>query len=775
VSVHYACIMKNITTKILKYNKAIMALTLLLTVLSVWVLVNKVYIETDLDEYMPHEHPSFAYSDKAEEQFDIRDAIVIAIENKEGVYNPVTLQKVKDLTKALGKMEEIHKKDITSLYTADNIRGSEEGLEIDAFYKRVPKSEEKLENLAKAVTTNDMIHGRIVSEDETATLIITKLDDDVFSEDFYRAIIELSEEYQGDGDVLYVAGQPIIEGTMAILMPKDMKTMLPIVMLLIIVVLMVVLKSVKATILTMLVVLVSSIWSFAIMAAMGIPIYAVTTLIPVLLIAIGVADGIHMFSHLQLYMRSNKDKSKEDKISNMVAEMWKPVTMTSITTAVGFLSLLTSEVYPIKYFAVFAALGVLFAMVLSLVIIPAGAMLFGLPKVKHQEEKAKKEDAFANWAGWFALKITKYKTAFIVWTILLVIFFGYGASKVWINSSFLERFPDSNPIVQTDAFVNEKFMGTTSINVILESKENDAFKSPEVLKLSERMMNETIAKFDAIGGGISINDFLKRMNKVLNEDREEFNTIPDNSDLVAQYILLYEMSGDPDKLWEVVDSDFRTGNYNLQVKTDNSKTLEDILAHVRTYEDDFKAIGVDLNFAGSGYTLLLFNNLILEGQIKSLVLSFFIVLILLALMFKSFKIGLIGTIPIMITAVISFGVLGWLNIPLETTTALISSIAIGIGIDYAVHFIDRYKINALATGDKELTIIETMAHSGRAISFNAIVVIAGFLVLLVSEFLPNQALGAVVSLNMFTSFIGTVTIMFIVLYMSNIYFDKKEK
>ncbi|MCK5278771.1 MAG: MMPL family transporter, partial [Cyclobacteriaceae bacterium] len=186
------------------------------------------------------------------------------------------------------------------------------------------------------------------------------------------------------------------------------------------------------------------------------------------------------------------------------------------------------------------------------------------------------------------------------------------------------------------------------------------------------------------------------------------------------------------------------------------------------------AMDVDLNFAGSGYTLLLFNNLIFDGQIKSLALSFFIVLILLSFMFKSAKVGFIGTIPIMITSVISFGVLGWLNIPLETTTALISSIAIGIGIDYAVHFIDRYKINALATGSKQLTITKTMAHSGRAISFNAIVVIAGFLVLLVSEFLPNQALGAVVSLNMFTSFIGTVTIMFIVLYMTNIYFKKKQ-
>ncbi|MCP4457384.1 MAG: MMPL family transporter [Cytophagales bacterium] len=764
--------MNRITSFILKNNIGILVVTLLFTIASIVVMVKNIYLETDLDEYMPKDHPSFTNSDEAEELFDIRDAMVIAIENKEGVYNPTTLQKVKDLTKTLGRMEEIQKSDITSLYTADNIRGSEEGLEIDEFYKKVPTADKKLLSIVDAVTTNDMIHGLIVSEDQTATLIITKIDDEVFTEDFYHSIVDLADSYQGDGDKLYVAGQPIIEGTMAILMPKDMKTMLPIVMVLIVVVLMFVLKSFKATILSMMVVIFSTMWSFGIMAAFSIPIYAVTTLIPVLLIAIGVADGIHMFSHLQLYMTSNKDKTKEEKISNMISEMWKPVVMTSITTAVGFLSLLTSEVYPIKYFAVFAALGVLFAMVLSLVVIPAGTQLFGLPRRTKRSEM--KSDTFSKASEWFALNITKYKKAYVVWTVLFVLFFGFGASKVWINSSFLERFPASNPIVQTDAFVNDKFMGTTSINVILEGDEENTFKSPEVLNLAEKMMNETIVKFDQIGGGISLNDFLKRMNKVLNEDREEFNSIPDKSDLVAQYILLYEMSGDPDKLWEVVDEDFKTGNYNFQVKTDNSKTLEDILEHLETYKNDFKALGVDVNFAGSGYTLLLFNNLILEGQIKSLVLSFFIVLILLALMFKSWKVGFIGTIPILITAIISFGVLGWLNIPLETTTALISSIAIGIGIDYAVHFIDRYKINALATSDKELTITKTMSHSGRAISFNAIVVIAGFLVLLVSEFLPNQALGAIVSLNMFTSFFGTVTIMFLVLYITNIYFKKKK-
>ena len=119
--------------------------------------------------------------------------------------------------------------------------------------------------------------------------------------------------------------------------------------------------------------------------------------------------------------------------------------------------------------------------------------------------------------------------------------------------------------------------------------------------------------------------------------------------------------------------------------------------------------------------------------------------------------------------------MGLFNIPLSTTTALLSSIAIGIGIDYAVHFIERYKTYAAETNDKLLAAELTMHHSGRAIIFNAFVVIAGFMVLLFSVFPPNRALGALVSLNMFTSFVGTVTIMYLILYKTNVFFNEKDK
>ncbi len=133
-------------------------------------------------------------------------------------------------------------------------------------------------------------------------------------------------------------------------------------------------------------------------------------------------------------------------------------------------------------------------------------------------------------------------------------------------------------------------------------------------------------------------------------------------------------------------------------------------------------------------------------------------------MFRQVSIGFIGAVPISITAILSFGVMGLLNIPLSTTTALMASIAIGIGIDFAVHFIERYRISQKSYSNKLQVANATMDHSGRAILFNAVVVIAGFMVLLFSVFPPNRALGALVSFNMFTSFAGTITIMLVLLH-----------
>ncbi len=762
--------MSSILNRLLAYPKVVLFAALLISLFLGREMTQNTRMETNLDEYMPQDHPAFIYSDQAEEWFGIKDGIIVAVSHEESIYNPATLDTLRSLTERFRRMDEIGRDDVTSLYTAENIVGSEYGLEVKDFYTTVPESEEALRSLRKAVEDNEMVHGRTVSKDGKVALIIAEIEDDVFTLEFYEHILDVCAASETEEIDIRVAGRPIVEGTMALLAPADMKRMLPIVLVLIVVSLWVMLRTAKGTVLTMLVVLFSVIWAFGLMALLGIPIYAVTTLMPVMLIAIGVADGIHLLSHMQLFRQNNPGAGKKEAIADMTGHMWKPVLMTSVTTSVGFLSLLTSEVLPIRYFGVFTAFGVMTAMLFSLVFIPAALMLVGLPKNKPGRKT--REASVHPMAATLTRGVLKRKYLSILGAAVIIVLSLIGMQRVWINSSFLDKFEQDSDIVQTDAYINEYFGGTTNLNLVLDAGEDgyDVFKEPGVLRLMDQLQEEVESELDVVGNSFGITDYLKRMNKVMHEDRESYYTIPETREMVAQYLLLYEMSGDPDNLNRIVDYNYARGNLTFQLKSDNSIAIHSVLDAINRYEPDFNELGVELNYAGSGYKGLVFTDLILEGQIKSLVISLVLIVILLSLMFKNIRVGLIGAVPITITALIGFGVMGFLNIPLNTTTALLSSIAIGIGIDYAVHFLQQYRVNARNTGDKYLTAQKTMNHTGRAISFNAIVVIAGFLVLLFSVFPPNRELGALVSMNMFTSFVGTLTIMLVLLNKTRLFF-----
>ena len=446
--------------------------------------------------------------------------------------------------------------------------------------------------------------------------------------------------------------------------------------------------------------------------------------------------------------------------------------MAAFTTIIGFISLLSSQVYPIKYFGIFTAVGILSAYLLALVFLPATVIAFGYrPRVKKTDvKKVGHGRAFRFLSN--KLLLNRWWVYGVVWVIIIISL--VGIQRVWINSSFLDKFEKNSDIVLTDKFVNSKFGGTSTINVILESDQTNAFKQPENLRLIDRMQNET-EKLALVGNSFSLTDYIKRMNKVMNADREEFYDIPENTEMVAQYLLLYEMSGDPENLTKLINYDYNRTNITFQLKGDDSKTINEAMGVIKQFEDELNKNGISLNYAGSGYKALVFTDLILEGQVMSIIISLGLVLVLLTIMFRSLKAGLIGSVPILITAVLSFGVMGLLNIPLSTTTALLSSIAIGIGIDYAIHFMQYYKLNLMHSRQKATAIYKTMNQTGKAILFNAIVVISGFLVLTFSVFPPNRTLGALVSMNMFTSLLGTLSVMMILVFTFNVFVRKRKK
>jgi len=750
--------MLNFVSGIIKKPLLVYAVILVLSLVSVWQIKEHSQLETNLDRYMPEHHPEFVYSDQAEEWFYIKDGVIIAIEHPDGVFNPGTIQKVDEITLQLQRMPEINRNDVTSLSTAENIIGTEYGLEVNPFYRHIPKTDEELDELAQDVRNNEMVYGRIVSTSETVTVVIAELEDDVFTQELYHNILALADEFRGPENI-YVAGRPIVEGTLAYLMPKDMTKMVPIVILIIIGVLFLTLRSIKATTITMFVVLISTIWTFGLMSLLRVPIYSVSTLIPVMLIAIGVAYGIHLFNNMYLYLRENPGADKLTAIRHMITNMWKPVAMSAITTTLAFITLLTSQVYPVKYFGVFTAFGVASAFVLSMIFLPSSIYLFKLPRVKTK----KNNENNSQWGTNTALRILKNKAVILGVAAVIIIISVYGVTQVWIDSSFLRNFERDSEIVQADNFINKHFGGTTNLNVIFEG-DVDKFKDPYVWERIDSLQDR-LEQLPEVGNTFSLGDYLKRMHKVMHADSVEYYRIPESDELIAQYLLLYSMSGDPENLDKVIDYDSRRTNLQVQLKGDNSILINKAISLIEEEQDLFGNLDVEINYAGSAYKGLVFTGLILNGQIWSIFLSILMVIVLLGLMFRSINAGLMGSVPIIITVMTSFGIMGFFSIPLSTTTALISSIAVGIGIDYAIHFISRYRLSAQNNDNRTDIAIASMGHTGRAIAFNALVLIAGFSVLLFSVFPPNRELGGLLSLNMFTAFAGTLSVLLIILHL----------
>ena len=746
----------------------VLLLILVITTGAIILIAQHAQLETDLDEYMPSTNPLFVQSKENSEIFGITDAIMIAIESPTSIYNSETLSKIKQISIDLpNHFEEITDTKVSSLYTASNIEGSDWGLEVTPFYDKVPTSPVELEQLRDSVRSNEMIYKRIVSEDETSTLIMFEIAEGTDTTRLQNELNSYISQYEGP-ETIYVAGRAIVEGALAELGPADMVRMFPIVVIVMTLLLYILLRSVRHTLLNLLIVLVGTLSAFGSMALFGVPVYAVDTMIPVMLIAIGVAYGIHMHYSIVHILKEDPSITKDALIHLTLTRMIRPVSMAAITTAIGFSALMTSQVLPVRFFGLFSAIGVLTEMVLALILFPISIRILGIPKRK--ERGTSVETTTPVKKNPLTKIVLGRPKLIVIGGVILTIIGIYGATQIWVDTSFLANFEKDHPIAVTDRFVNKTFGGTSSVNLILTSEDEDTFKNPEVLQVMEKMQQQLNTN-PLVGASFSLTDFIKRMNFVMNDEDQSYLAIPDNQELIAQYLLLYDMSGDSDTLSKVVDYNFERANIQIQLKNDTSVLMKEIITTAESYSDEFNDLGVSISYSGSGYTAYIFSSLLMDGQILSLGISFIIVAILLAFVFKNLLLGLIGIIPIAITATVNFGVMGVLGIPLSSATALISSIAIGIGVDYAIHLIEHYVQKRREGLSIEETVNDTIIHTGKAITFNAIAVMGGFIVLTFSVFPPNRQVGALIALNMVISAAITLTLLLVAI----IAIDRKNK
>ena len=737
-------------------------------------------IETDTAAFIPAGHQATLNNDRMKELFGTPDLIWVGVvrekggQKQSGIYQPDTLNLIRQLTEKIRLLPGVVDQDVVSIATEDNIRGTTDGMAVEPFMDKIPRNAAALQSLRQQIHDFDMYDGFIAAKDGSAAAIVVKLEPVALLEkrglDKFKVYEAVQQTVNGLAanrpEQFYVAGKPVLEATLGMYIAKDLGLMMPLVFLTLAILLFFTYRSLRGIVIPLAVVSFSVLGAMGIMAFVGVPVYPTSTMVPVTLMAIGVADAIHLLGKYYELVLLNPERHRRDLVLSTMQEMWRPVVLTSVTTAIGFLSFLSMGMVPLQMMGLFAAVGIMYAMLVSLTLVPAMLMLMKVAAPRMLKVSASDGNGFkavgfiANQLARLGAWVGAHAALTLLLTSGLIFFSAWAASSVYVDDAYVANFKKGSPIVKADKVINKHFIGSYQFNVLLEDDKPETFYNPEALRAVWAFQKEMEARNSIVGGTISIADYIRRMNRVMNENRPEMARIPDSSDLIAQYLLLYSFSGAPDDFAEVVDSEYRMANIRLFLTegqyTHYHKIQSDLHALAAKY---FDPLHIKWSIAGNGNIAYVQTKMITDNLRFNIIATVLAIFLAAWVMMRSFVAGVFVMTPVLAAVIFNFAFMGLTDTHIGWGASMFTSIAICIGVDYAIHLIYKFKSEFGRSDTPVEALTRTLATTGKTILFNAVVVIAGFMVLLASVMPPNQQMGLLVSAAMMSSFIATLTVL----------------
>lgn len=790
--------------------------------------------------------------------------------------------------KFLEKMQELDKqllalplvKSVVSLTTTTHIEAAGDSI---VSGKLVPEhltgSPEELNTITERLRSLDTYNRSLVSDDLKATQTIIFLN--VKQEEsgspetiaVCRKVMSIAEEWDFPDSVAYVTGAPVFSEIVNEATSHDLMFLVPIVVIVVAGVLFFSFRRFTGVFLPLLTVIISCIWAIGAMALLQIPLTILSTVLPVILIAVGSAYGIHVINHYFDEVTQSKEISRETHSAQIVEAMSRvipPVFLAALTTFAGFVSFCFTSVVPIFEFGIFSSFGVLSAFIVAVTLIPAILILRGPrnPTIGGRFGVQPSHTGIIDRIIADTLMIVHaHKRSVLLISLGCIIFAGLGISKLVIDNVLMEYFEPDVQVVRSDTFIRENFGGSKLLNLIIKGEKQGDVIRPDVLQAIDSLAEYAEENIPEVGKVTSLADVIKRFNQVYNADapaagltpiganstekgeKDTFGDFGDfgdddtttpldktansavtgtvvNTGVETQKERAYTFSEIIEKLaaaqaarrgryvsaTEVIDALKKDINYkgaayyeiptdpqkygketqeelsmliqnylllmggnvqdfiddihtpatlkvNIQLRTvgqhDSEQALQAIMAYVKANFP--KDISIEAN--GSMFIEQSLNTLVVQSQLISVAVSFGIVFLILAIYYRSIIAGIIGIIPLMISVALNFGFMGIVGIKLNIGTAMVASFAIGIGIDYTIHYLAAYHHEYTKRRDDRNFLIHTFYGSGKAILFNAVSVGAGFAVLMLSKFNMLSELGLLIALVMATSSFASLTVL----------------
>ncbi len=387
----------------------------------------------------------------------------------------------------------------------------------------------------------------------------------------------------------------------------------------------------------------------------------------------------------------------------------------------------------VQHFGVCAGCGVLSTMLLEMSLIPSLRSLFRPPRVREtlREQQAGVLDRFLE--GLAAQLVGGRAGWFLGGGIALLLAIGTGTLFLRVDNNFkLYEKPTSTMRVH-DGILNATFGGTNTFQFLVQTQGQDGIKDPKVLQ-AVADLQAFLENQPDVGKTQSLADLVKRMNQAMHGDDPKYYSLPASRDLIAQYLFLYSLSGDPQDFDSYVDNDYGRAAIWAYLKSD-STSYADALAHkVQTFVTERFPPGVTVEMGGSLPEIIALNQVVIRDKFQNISQMGLVVFVLGAIMFRSLTAGLFVVTPLIAVTIANFGLMGWIGTPLDMPAISAAAMAIGVGADYEIYLLFRFREELERSGDVLTATRASLLTSGKAILFVALSIVGGYSVMQVADF-----------------------------------------
>lgn len=702
----------------------------------------------------------------------------------EGTIRPGRLKKLhRDLENSALLKEKAYIDAILSVITGKDISGKNDTLsavdliDTDENGRRIlPKSQADFDALKQRLGANPAFDGALFARDPGTGKISSfgvhiKLTRSSDTGEISNEIWDIARSYPGLN--VTTQGIPIVNKFMNDYMRNDLETFLPLVLVVIIIVFFLNFRTLRGVALPFSTLVLADIWIMGLMGHLGFNINMISVSLPTLMIAVGSSYSIHILNRYYIDTDQIASLGKEKGLLVSVSHITTTVMLAAVTTFFGFFSLVTNQVQGIREWGIASAIGVIFSVLIAMTMIPAVLEL--IPAPRHGGSGGLVPGIIRRFSpvdylirAMSALALRHYRAVIAIYLLVLIVSIA-GLVRIQVETSVLSYFRKDDYIRTSAVIIKEKYGGAFGMNILIDSGEDYGVMDPAFLREIDTIREwlvSTDRKETHVTRADAVTDLVKSMHKAMHNDRQEFYRIPDTRETVREYFEIYsgdddDFDGRIDDFEAFFDPDYRTAMVFAKIGSDESgligtRELADINRIVEEHLRDTLPKPYTFRITGEPKIIIALSNYVVMGQLLSVLFSLACVILIVIMLYKNLRAGLISMIPISTAVIANFGIMGWTGISLDSATAIIASITIGIGIDDTIHFLNSYRHFRGLTADADDALSRTLSLSGRAIIYTSIALLAGFSVLIFSRFKPVALFGLLVAVTMIFTTLGAL-------------------